>query len=65
MCGKLFAAKENEEKKTQERKKALLVLICRHLCDYGYIETAERLQTEGGMQAISKLSSDGNQKTPI
>lgn len=42
-------AKDNEEKKTQERKKALLVLICRHLCDFGYIESAERLQTEGGV----------------
>jgi len=42
-------AKDNEEKKMQERKKALLVLICRHLCDYGYIESAERLQTEGGV----------------
>lgn len=41
-------AKDNEEKKVQERKKALLVLICRHLCDYGYIESAERLQSEGG-----------------
>jgi len=41
-------ARDNEEKKTQERKKALLVLICRHLCDNGYVETAERLQSEGG-----------------
>ena len=41
-------ARDNEEKKTQERKKALLVLICRHLCDHGYVETAERLQSEGG-----------------
>ena len=42
-------AKDNEEKKVQERKKALLVLICRHLCDYGYTEAATQLQTEGGV----------------
>mmetsp|Transcript_16770 Transcript_16770/g.38249 ORF Transcript_16770/g.38249 Transcript_16770/m.38249 type:complete len:509 (-) Transcript_16770:5-1531(-) len=39
-------AKEQEDKKLQERRKALVVLILRHLCDFGYIETAERLQAE-------------------
>jgi len=48
-------AKDNEEKKMQERKKALLVLICRHLCDYGYIESAERLQTEGGVYVCVRV----------
>ena len=51
-------AKDNEEKKVQERKKALLVLICRHLCDYGYIESAERLQTEGGISLQNVDAAD-------
>ena len=49
-------ARDNEEKKTLERKKALLVLICRHLCDYGYVDTAERLQSEGGAQFSPRTS---------
>ena len=51
-------AKDNEEKKVQERKKALLVLICRHLCDYGYIESANQLQTEGGVSLQNVDAAD-------
>ncbi|KAJ1474971.1 hypothetical protein T484DRAFT_1830142 [Baffinella frigidus] len=40
-----------EEKRAQasprsERRKALVVLIIRHLCDHGYVESAEKLQAE-------------------
>ena len=51
-------AKDNEEKKVQERKKALLVLICRHLCDYGYTEAATQLQTEGGVSLQNVDAAD-------
>jgi katanin p60 ATPase-containing subunit A1 len=51
-------AKDSEEKRVLERKKALLVLICRHLCDHGYIEAAERLQTEGGVSLQNVDAAD-------
>lgn len=39
-------ARDTEEKKMAERRKAVLVLILRHLVDSGYIESYERLSSD-------------------
>jgi katanin p60 ATPase-containing subunit A1 len=41
-------AKEQEQKILQERKRGLIALIIRYLIDQGFLESAERLQTESG-----------------
>eukprot|EP01116_Phalansterium_solitarium_P025176 TRINITY_DN9511_c0_g1_i3.p1 TRINITY_DN9511_c0_g1~~TRINITY_DN9511_c0_g1_i3.p1 ORF type:complete len:556 (-),score=142.36 TRINITY_DN9511_c0_g1_i3:90-1757(-) len=38
-----------EEKRLEERKKGLLVLIIQHLVDFNYCESAEKLQLESGV----------------
>jgi katanin p60 ATPase-containing subunit A1 len=42
-------AKTNEEKRREERRKAVLVLCLRHLLDNGYTDAAEKLQTEASL----------------
>lgn len=42
-------AKQLAAKRLQERKKGLLVLILRHLADYGYRDAYKRLETEAGL----------------
>jgi len=39
-------ARMSEEKKVSERNRNLIVLIERHLLNLGYIESANKLQTE-------------------
>lgn len=47
-------AREGAEKREQERRRSALVLILRHLCDFGYVETYERLCTESNL-SLSKV----------
>ncbi len=42
----LSKAKESEEKRLQERRRNVLVLILRHLADHGYSDAYEKLCTE-------------------
>lgn len=42
-------AKQLAAKRLQERKKSLLVLILRHLADFGYKDAYKRLETEAGV----------------
>eukprot|EP00294_Goniomonas_avonlea_P003521 CAMPEP_0114562548 /NCGR_PEP_ID=MMETSP0114-20121206/12591_1 /TAXON_ID=31324 /ORGANISM="Goniomonas sp, Strain m" /LENGTH=506 /DNA_ID=CAMNT_0001748247 /DNA_START=1 /DNA_END=1521 /DNA_ORIENTATION=- len=42
-------AKQNEEQRRIEKKKATLLLIIKHLIDYGYLETAQQLQGEANL----------------
>ncbi|GFR44569.1 hypothetical protein Agub_g5842, partial [Astrephomene gubernaculifera] len=42
----LSKARESEEKRLQERRRNVLVLILRHLADHGYVDTYEKLCTE-------------------
>ncbi|GLC47507.1 Katanin p60 ATPase-containing subunit A-like 2 [Pleodorina starrii] len=42
-------AKESEEKRLQERRRNVLVLILRHLADHGYADTYEKLCTESNL----------------
>lgn len=48
-----------QEKREAERRRALLVLILRHLADHGYIEAAERLSTEANV-SLSKHDAADN-----
>eukprot|EP00741_Cyanophora_paradoxa_P003742 tig00000093_g3637.t1 len=52
-------AKEKQERIDQERKRACLVLIARHLIDNGYVESSERLQAESGM-SLQKFDAADN-----
>ncbi|KAG2428803.1 hypothetical protein HXX76_011503 [Chlamydomonas incerta] len=45
----LSKAKESEEKRIQERRRNIIVLILRHLADHGYSDTYERLCTESNL----------------
>ncbi len=55
MCADLLAgrsqwkARDAEERRAQERRRSTLVLILRHLCDGGYIESYERLAREANL----------------
>ena len=42
-------ARDIEEKRIQDRRKALLVLILRHLCDNGYLNSIDAVQAESGV----------------
>ncbi len=42
-------AKQLAAKRLQERKKGLLVLILRHLADFGYRDAYKRLEIEAGV----------------
>ena len=50
----LSRARETEEKKLAERRRNVLVLILRHLVDYGYVDAYERLSTECNV-SLSKV----------
>ena len=52
----LSKARETEEKKLAERRRNVLVLILRHLVDYGYVEAYERLSTECNV-SLAKASA--------
>jgi katanin p60 ATPase-containing subunit A1 len=45
----LSKAKEGEEKRLQERRRNVLVLMLRHLADHGYADTYERLCAESNL----------------
>ncbi|GIL78028.1 hypothetical protein Vretimale_7368 [Volvox reticuliferus] len=45
----LSKAKESEEKRLQERRRNVLVLILRHLADHGYTDTYEKLCSESNL----------------
>lgn len=49
-------AREATERKEQERRRSTLVLILRHLCDFGYIEAYERLCAESNL-SLSKVGA--------
>ena len=53
----LSRSRETEEKKLAERRRAVLVLILRHLIDYGYVDAYERLSTECNV-SLSKVMRD-------
>ncbi len=42
-------AKQLAAKRLQERKKGLLVLVLRHLADFGYKDAYKRLEAEAGV----------------
>ncbi|GBG75694.1 hypothetical protein CBR_g20319 [Chara braunii] len=50
---------EWEEKRRQEQRRNILVLVLRHLFDEGYVEAAERLQAESGL-SLSKIDAADN-----
>lgn len=54
----LSKAKESEEKRIQERRRNLIVLILRHLADHGYTDTYERLCTESNLSLQKVRVSD-------
>lgn len=39
-------SRDAQEKREAERRRALLVLILRHLADHGYVDSLDRLSTE-------------------
>ena len=47
--------REHEEKRVHERRRNIIVLILRHLCDNGYTESYERLCTESGVSLLKVL----------
>jgi katanin p60 ATPase-containing subunit A1 len=50
--------REVQEKREAERRRALLVLILRHLTDNGYIEAADRLSTEANVSLQKHDAAD-------
>lgn len=50
--------REVQEKREAERRRALLVLILRHLTDHGYIEAADRLSTEANVSLLKHDAAD-------
>eukprot|EP00297_Palpitomonas_bilix_P007418 CAMPEP_0113872058 /NCGR_PEP_ID=MMETSP0780_2-20120614/2990_1 /TAXON_ID=652834 /ORGANISM="Palpitomonas bilix" /LENGTH=485 /DNA_ID=CAMNT_0000857523 /DNA_START=77 /DNA_END=1534 /DNA_ORIENTATION=+ /assembly_acc=CAM_ASM_000599 len=42
-------ARQREEKKVQDRKRNLLVLVSRYLADSGYFESSDKVQSEAGV----------------
>eukprot|EP00164_Ancoracysta_twista_P006181 GFYU01008562.1.p1 GENE.GFYU01008562.1~~GFYU01008562.1.p1 ORF type:complete len:534 (-),score=142.55 GFYU01008562.1:660-2261(-) len=52
-------ARDAEEKRVAERKKNTMVLVLRHLFDYGYLESVERLEGESGV-SLSKADAADN-----
>jgi katanin p60 ATPase-containing subunit A1 len=51
--------REVQEKREAERRRALLVLVLRHLADHGYIEAADRFSTEANV-SLSKHDAADN-----
>lgn len=55
----LSKAREGEEKRLAERRRAILVLMLRHLADHGYSETYERLCGESNL-SLGKVRAKAN-----
>lgn len=51
--------REVQEKRDSERRRALLVLVLRHLSDQGYLAAAEQLSTESCI-SLSKVDAADN-----
>ena len=51
-------AREVEERKQQDRRRAALVLILRHLCDNGYLGSIDALQAESGVSLKQMDAAD-------
>ena len=51
-------AREVEERKQQDRRRAALVLILRHLCDNGYLNSIDALQAESGVSLKQMDAAD-------
>lgn len=54
----LSKARDAEERRAQERRRAAIVLIMRHLCDHGYTETYERLCSESSTSLARMDAAD-------
>ena len=52
-------ARLHEEKRQIDRQRNVLTLVLRHLIDHGYVDSAERLQSEAG-QSLSKYDVADN-----
>nr|CAG4712418.1 unnamed protein product [Naegleria fowleri] len=52
-------AREQQEKQIQDRKKGILVLMIRYLFDNGYLESAEKMQSETGI-SLKKFDAADN-----
>eukprot|EP00943_MAST-04B_sp_MAST-4B-sp1_P004986 g4986.t1 len=52
-------ARLHEEKRQVDRQRNVLTLVLRHLIDHGYVDSAERLQSEAG-QSLSKYDVADN-----
>jgi len=50
--------REVQEKRDTDRRRALLVLIIRHLTDCGYIEAAERLSSDSNISLLKYDAAD-------
>jgi katanin p60 ATPase-containing subunit A1 len=50
--------REVQEKREAERRRALLVLVLRHLTDHGYCDAAERLSTEANVSLARQDAAD-------
>lgn len=55
----LSKARDMEGKRLQERRRNTVILIMRHLCDYGYVETYERLCAESAL-SLSRADAADN-----
>ncbi len=55
----LAKAREMEDKRLAERRRNVLVLILRHLADFGYIDSYERLTSESNV-SLNKVSEPTN-----
>lgn len=51
-------ARQDKERLIEIRKKSLLILILHHLIDQGYINTAEKLQSESGLSPYEWEAAD-------
>jgi len=52
-------ARDGEIARKKERERALLVLINRHLCDHGYLESVQALSRESGL-SLGKVDAADN-----
>lgn len=50
--------REVQEKREAEQRRALLVLVLRHLTDHGYIDAAERLRSEANVSLARQDAAD-------
>jgi len=52
-------ARDAEERRGQERRRNVVVLILRHLADYGYVDAYERLSAESQL-SLGRLDAADN-----